>query len=256
MVILWAVVLFLTSVVLPPIEQTIALVLRILPPEVELIRSIRYFYLFGFTFAVWGVAELTRNITLPSGRLFLRICAFAAALSWVVLHWIYIGDAPAFDAADFPRLGVLCLSRGDLTCASGADAVQFAEAVKAITPSGSTILPSDGQRNELRYFALRPLVYAEKDGVYLAYTNHDELMTWRDHRDRLEAINEIGDRQQRLEELITFAEELNADYLATNFRIDFELVPSTVNIVFANDSGMLIEIHPGASSNPPNPPLF
>ena len=76
----------------------------------------------------------------------------------------------------------------------------------------------------MRYAALRPMVYTERDSGILGYADRPALPAWLATTKQWEALRAMTDPQERLKGLVTLADSLKADYLV----IDFDVHPADI----------------------------
>ena len=121
------------------------------------------------------------------------------------------------------------------------DIIQAVEAIRDNTPRGARILPV-ALPLETRYAALRPVVYAYKDGGIFADTNYRALLEWDKIRQELEQITEQEkDASARLRRLLQLSGRLSSQYVVTDFRIDDALASSMgAKVVWKNESFTLL----------------
>ena len=167
-----------------------------------------------------GVVCIERNFQNWIGR---RV----VYLSIIVLM-IYILN-PLGIAKDFraiPVLGIKSLATGYKPKKS-----PLAEAITAVsklTLPGSRILPINLEPLAIRYAAIRPVVWAYKDGAVLDKSNHEKLIKWHQVRERIREVwkKTALSPEKRTIGLLQLARELNAEYLlmADDIHIDINKV--------------------------------
>jgi hypothetical protein len=203
---LWASGLLVCGVVIPLVEQSLLRPLGRVPVEVDLVRGLRYLIPLMLALCYWSLAELSKEARkrgvrgVPVAAGLFGACALAV---WT--HW----HKPA------PMVHALsCLRSGDLVCADAnwQQARDVLEAVRGLTPEDATILPL-GYALQIRYYALRPVVFCEKDGGILAYTNHARLLGWRSAQLEISSVLATPDEAARYGRLVELARDLGADFL-------------------------------------------
>jgi hypothetical protein len=123
-------------------------------------------------------------------------------------------------------------------------------AVQRLTPPASKILPV-GAPLAVRYHALRPVVYAWKDGGSLSYANHEALWRWYDRTKQFRAAKKEKDPYRRLERLIALGREFGAGYLFLHLReVPENPIPAGVDALFLGRRFALIRI-PQQATDPP-----
>jgi hypothetical protein len=105
--------------------------------------------------------------------------------------------------------------------------VEAIRAVRRFTPEKSKIFVASDFALQVRYAALRPVVYAYKDGGSFAYSNYDALLKWYEIYKKLGRFNTAGYSPAELEQTIApIARELDADYILVYFGDYFEKIAS------------------------------
>ena len=186
----------------------------------NLIRNVRYIIPISLILFMMGVVCIERNFQNWIGR---RV----VYLSIIVLM-IYILN-PLGIAKDFraiPVLGIKSLATGYKPKKS-----PLAEAITAVsklTLPGSRILPINLEPLAIRYPAIRPVVWAYKDGAVLDKSNHEKLIKWHQVRERIREVwkKTALSPEKRTIGLLQIARELNAEYLlmADDIHIDINKV--------------------------------
>ncbi|HTY22479.1 MAG TPA: hypothetical protein VMC85_05080 [Desulfomonilaceae bacterium] len=203
--------------------------------QMDSIRGIKYFVPLILLFSLWPLAEVAKKNHLGSLR---QACImFAGAV--LVAAWAYQNPPVLFcEAARSWAQGRL------MPPISGNEQaiIEAMDAVRKNTPPGSKILPVVLPL-ETRYSALRPVVYAYKDGGIFADTNYSALLKWAQIKKELEEIAEqkMGP-SRKLEILVALASRLGAQYLITDFPIDSALASSVGGkVVWSNNLFALLQ---------------
>jgi hypothetical protein len=202
----------------------------------NLIRNARYIIPISLILFMMGVVCIERNFHNWIGK---RVVYLS-----VIVLMIYILN-PLEIAKDFraiPILGIKSLATGYKPEKSlDAEAIT---AVSELTLPGAKIFSVQGKTLAIRYAAIRPVVWAYKDGAVLDKTNHEKLLEWHYIRER---IKDVGDKSALFHENITIgylqlARELNADYLLLyerNIKQD-DIFPD--GLVWSNSSYLLYRV--------------
>jgi len=211
LMVVWFCVLLLFSVAFPLAEQAICRKLKLMPPEVDLIRNIRYLVLF-LEIAVFAL--LWPRVFPKSFFGWLRLTVFAVCYFAIVV--------PGFHASN----GVLSVldSAGGRNYFRASARDQFyrdmLSDVAHLTAPGTSILAyGEHFPLALRYAALRPVVYTYKDGGVLGYANHRDLLEWDSARGKFQELQKTLGIVARDEQLIMLAFELNAEALVLPFEL-------------------------------------
>lgn len=228
---LWLLGIGIAAAAIPALEHAVARALKMLPVEIDLVRGIRYTVPLMLLFCVWPLAELGSRAATPRVRLATAGLGAGLAALWCLAHPPNLG---------WSYRALACLAHGRAVCnfEDGyltevnhalylADANRVLSVIRERTRPGARVLVgvSDPGRTgyalAVRYAALRPMVFHEKDRNAFAYANPAALPGWHAVNDRLAAIRQETDRGARLRELAGLSRELGADYLV----VDFELGP-------------------------------
>jgi uncharacterized membrane protein YuzA (DUF378 family) len=237
----WLVGLTMVAIILPWGEQIIEKQFRIIPLQTELVRGIRYFVPLLIMLWVLPLAGLARRLKNP---ILIRGLMALGVLS--VIFWFAINP---FQPTSELQNTLSCFTRGQIICPLKEDFAQTLEAARTITPQQSTfaVMRKDWNNGtELRYLALRPLVYAFKDKGFLVYSNHTVLRRW----DELFLLEKeiyrkstTPDEQRSM--AVAFARESGANYLLT----DFPYTPAEISnfgldLSYQNGEFMILKINP------------
>ncbi len=244
----WWVGIFIIGVTAPIIDHALAAALQRMPLEVDLIRSLRYAIPLLLISAFYLLSEL-QNICLEKAAVkFNRITsigflAVGALLlfGWMIRYQFYNNGALVQTAN--------CWKSGHLTCPLPNEdylnqRAELLDDIKWNTPIGSKILGTDFYDLDVRYYALRPLVYTYKDGGILIYANHKELLTWYDDFQQMDAIDrQKDDRKIYLDDLTSFGQKHQADFLILREPFQAGLyLPSGLKNVYSNPGFSLYQV--------------
>lgn len=239
-VFLWLAGLFIASVLLPFAERLVEARFHLLPLETELLRGIRYFVPLLLLFWLWPLAEWTSRPLAPRLRASLLALGILLVGFWGATNRPAIGDM--LDAS-------LCLARGHLVCAEPRPLDELLTGLQVQTRPGESVLffnqdtAHTSQTITVRYLALRPLVYTQRDAGLLGYGNRAALEEWLETTRQVEALRAEPDEAVRLAGIVQLAQSLGADYLA----LDFAPAPAAltglpVEVVLQNEGYTLLEL--------------
>jgi len=207
---LWAVGLLLISVGIPWADMTLSKMAGRTQSQllIGLWRPIKYLLPLMYILFLWPFAEMWQRLKRTPhpqfnhifGLFFLGL-GFVGA--WVYLHpQIVTFPVPTFKA---------WMAGKPLFCTGGAPL--HAEAVQAVakhTPPGSRVFATTHQ-SDIRSIALRPVVYAYKDGGSLAFSNTQGAVRWYKLYQRLGRMGR-GYDEEKYKKCISVARELGAQY--------------------------------------------
>jgi hypothetical protein len=241
LVLLWTAGIFITSLVIPFIEQVVEQALHVLPLETELLRGIRYFVPLLLLFWLWPLVELAPRLANPQARR----AAFGLGI-------LLFGFWAATNRPDVRAMGkaVSCLARARLVCETDRPVDDLITALRTQTQPGEGVFffnadpAGASQTLSVRYSALRPLVYSTRDSGILGYANRPALLDWHVVTIQVEALQAMTDLQARLDKLAPLAESLKASYLV----IDFPVTPAMleglpVKVLLQNESFTLFRLN-------------
>ncbi len=237
---------------LPILEHLIFARLQLFPPEIEVIRGLRYLV----PLALFAGYYFLMHLRPPVGLRFelssrLRDAIFAGLSLLFLLAWSLTGALNRTEMVAAVRQDLACLRQGRLVCPlppKRTDLIDVLEAVQAHTPPGAPIF-SEGQEVAVRYYALRPLVYSYKDGPPFAYTSHAQLVVWYDRyvqMTELERMRRFSFRRRGfLRDLAGFAGECGAQYLILQEPYQpGEYYPPALTLLYSNATYSLYSLSP------------
>jgi hypothetical protein len=218
---LWTAGLLIVSVAIPVTEQAILRAYGLLPVELDLIRGVRYIVPLMLLFCLWPLSEGARKLEGSHvGRW--AACAPAAVGALLVAVWI------DWHQPDQILHAARCWTEGKIVCVEWpenerdwrpvlTELVEALEAVRRDTPPGSTILNTDYASTdyglEIRYRALRPVVWTWKDGGILGYSNHAALIEWYGRYQGLGAAKAEKSPEAQVRKLLALARSSGAQYV-------------------------------------------
>ncbi len=218
----WALGLTVAGVVLPGLDQLLALARHALPFQLDLVRHIRYFVPFLYGLWFW---PLRRWCLAASGAWPRRRWALAgAALAWLVIHNPYDLRRPVDDPQS-AREAVVAIAR-------------------EVPPKGR-IMPIGFPGLMIRYGALRPVVFTFKDGGCFATVRPDQLAGWYSTYQRYQEIEAMPDSPQRLAAACQLTRDSNAEYLVLTWTSRPITAPvEGATLLFANRLYVLYQVAP------------
>jgi hypothetical protein len=207
-------------VVITYVEQWIGRRYQILPVEIDLIRNIRYVSPILLIFGIWGTWRLTQRLPRRTGAIML----VAVSLVWFSVN--RPGSIPFRTTAE-------CFLDGRILCRPDHVDGQLAalEFAKRDIPQRVPILPILNAFNgmdfvlALRYFAFKPVVFAEKDGGTFTYANHAAIDGWLRIRSEIAAVRAIADPAERLARAEALGRQTGAGLIVVDFP-----VPQTADV--------------------------
>jgi hypothetical protein len=210
---LWLAAVLAVSIAPPWIEQALSRARGTLPVQIDLIRGLRYAVPFLLLLCLWPLAALQASLARRVGVRAAAPVAVAGALFaalWVAGH----PPRPVLDA-------LACWGGGALACPPPGwrEVREAIDAVARETPAGARILPT---RNavpvQIRFAALRPVVFSRRDLPVLMYANHAELVRWFAHHERWQAAERRPTFGGRFRSHVELARDLGADYVLVDAR--------------------------------------
>jgi len=236
---LWFIGILFTAVIIPLAEQAICRTYRIIPLETELVRNLRYLPPLMLIFCIWPFAIMAGDSLNRINKKVFFFIGTLLVLVWssrqMYKHVVYLEKRGCF------------LFQPDKT--NSAQTLDILNSLKTLSPTGSRVL-SLASFSELavRYHALRPLVYAGKDGGALYYNNQEELIRWYDKTKEIAGItrsmNSKLDDKTKMALLLELSRKFKAQFLLVNCNLFSEpFLKTEKNIVYQNNSYALIKIN-------------
>jgi hypothetical protein len=243
MVMAWIAGILIVSIVFNGLEQQIEYRLQILPVLMQLNRGLRYTVPLMEVLALWPLALLWERADEIQG---LRIVYKAiSVLTGILLLIIFSFRFPATFETPIPdyRFSALrCLATGRLVCPDPKlqDQTDMAEYIRIKTPQGSLFLsiPPLDMGGAIRYEALRPLAFDQKDMLRLSLSNVAGAMALQPYNISWEEITLLP-RDEQFVAFLEFAEQRNTDFIVAQNPIPEWLAS---RILYANNSISLLDL--------------
>jgi hypothetical protein len=231
----------LVSGFVPVLEQIVFSLLRRLPPEFEILRTLRYLVplvLLAALYALWMAKDHLPAMGIPASSVYGRSFLATGVL---LLAWGLNSQVLQRDFREPIKQNLRCWLQGRLVCPlppHDMDFIAVLNAVREETPAGSRIF-SEGQEVAVRYYALRPLAFTYKDGAPLAYTDQKQLLVWSEASRRMEELAFIRKFPFRhrafVRGIVELARDTRSDYLLLQEPYDAGLeYPGGVRLVYSN----------------------
>jgi len=223
---LWTLGVFLTSVVVPSLDQAAAHFRGTFPIQIDLVRGLRFFVPLSIILLVWGLARLAE--------------ARQAYRPWIVALLCLVVLA---GFGEFLSKSTRDQRSGHLLSFSPEkrEVLDMLNAVMDHVPQGAAILPVGFDPLPVRYYALRPVVHAWKDAGHLGMTNPARLTAWRDTELRLQEIKNM-EPGERLPAFLDLAGSLEAGYLLLDRSLFDNSEPLKQPVEFQNAHYILLRV--------------
>jgi len=247
----WMLGIFFVGGLVTVVERIIFSHLRQIPPEIELLRTIRYLVpliLLAAVYGLWTITAYFQQDGLFSSKTAWQVFAGVGVL--LLLLWGISGQkGSSFEFRKAIKQNLSCWRQGHVVCDLPPFYMDFIDAMDVIreqTPAGARIL-SEGQEVAIRYYALRPLVFTYKDGAPLAYINREQLLAWSmmyDELDELGFIRRFPFRHKAfVNEMTKLALRVEADYILLQEPYDDNVYyPEQLSIVYSNEYYSLFKV--------------
>ena len=240
-VLIFGVVLF--SIVFPSIEY-LRTVYTGIPYQTEFIRPLKYVIPVIFVLSVWGLRALHARLAL-SGT---TASIVSVLIGLLFVAYVHRKNPNVVDSIYQP---IVVWFQGDFLPQKAQKNLLEVEAIRAVrqfTPEKAKLFVTSDRALEVRYAALRPVVFAYKDGSTFAFSNYSALLKWH------EVYKKVGGRFKKTgyspveieETMIPIARELDADYIFVYFGDYFD--KDKTNAVFNH-----LSITTAALANDPDP---
>ena len=155
----WILGIAIVSGFVPLLEQIVFSYLRRIPPEFELLRTLRYLVppvLLGAFYALWLAKEELRRRSVLSPTTSQNLFVAASILLLGVWGISSAAGRPEFRSA--AKQNISCWLQGKIVCPlppSSMDFIELMDFIREKTPAGSRIF-SEGQEVAIRYYAWCP----------------------------------------------------------------------------------------------------
>lgn len=246
----WMVGILLVGGFVPVLERVIFAYLRRIPPEFEILKTLRYLVPLILVAAVYALSLAgeylrSRAIVSPTAS---RYLLWGTSLV-ILLAWGLSSQVGYPDFRNAVKQNLSCWLQGRLVCPlppASMDFIDVLDVVRERTPVGARIF-SEGQEVAVRYYALRPLVFTYKDGAPLAYTDQEQLLLWSEQSDTMDELSFIRKfpfrRRAFVRGIAELARDTEADYLLLAERYDPEFeYPAQLKPVYSNANYSLYEL--------------
>jgi len=186
----WALGLLVVGVVLPGLDQLVALARHALPVQIDLIRHLRYSVPFLYGLWFWPLSRwcLADPRAWPHRRWALAL----VVLAWLLLHNPYDLRRPVADPEAVRDMVV---------------------AIAETVPPQHRIMPIGFSALPIRFGALRPVVFSFKDGGCFATVRPDKLESWYRTFASYRAIEALPDGAAKLAAACQLTRDHDASYL-------------------------------------------
>lgn len=230
----WGCGVVFVSLVVPFGEQSVCRALGLLPLEIDLVRSTRFLVFFMLTFCFWSFAFMEHRWAGGwTGRVLLRAAGVVVTGVWLCAH-------PPMEL-DLDE----CWSRGEILChpEDWDDKQEALDAIRREVPEGEAVLARDLEF-EIRYYALRPVVYGWRDGPFLVYSDPAAALRWKRIRARMTSIDEIADRGERFRAIAELAGDLDARHVLLRHADRPDVLPPGAELLWENRASTLVTLRP------------
>lgn len=238
----WMIGIIVISILIPWIETEIERLLRLIPLQTELMRGMRYLIPFLFIFWFYPFAELTRQSTRNGFTRAILVLGTLLTLGWLLVNppYPFRNVEPVF----------ACWQNGQLICPKNMEHADALAYIRESTPEGSkftVFLTSRWSGIEVRYLALRPMVYAFKDRGQLLYTNIESLQQWNEYQQRENEIfspRKSPTLDEKRTRMVKFSGDAGADYILTDFPFPPDMQDQLhITIVYQNSTYSILKIN-------------
>lgn len=212
LIFIWLAGIFAISIIIPMVIGLFEKILRIIPTESSLLtRGYRYLYPLLLIIMTIILAEITR---LSINK---KITLLVYLVSIIFLFCYGFTQREYFN---YPAQKIKSWITSTPVCFTNEVKSRAIESIRDLTPIGSRIFVyswkgiDTTEFYEIRYFALRPLVFHVRDGGIFVVMDYEKLKTWYDNYWSIVSINdEHSQTCDRLINLIQFEKSLDADYI-------------------------------------------
>jgi hypothetical protein len=241
----WLLSLWLISFTFPYQEQEYAREHRIMPVEVDFVRSCRYTIMLLHVLCLWPLTLLARRSLrrLSLGPASIRVEWLKQAFLFVVVCALL--DRQSERTPPTPELvrGFHELREGRILESRKSERAKLLDAVRDRTPPGSKVMVTDYLlASAVRYYAFRQVAWSYKDGGVFAYSNHAALIDWNDEKRRMDQVGSLrsGPKEVYLDALFTEARRLHAGYAIVRRMTREEAASLEVRVVYSDRNDTLV----------------
>jgi hypothetical protein len=193
--------------------------------QTELIRPLKYIVPIIFVLSIWGLSALQERMS-QSIKSEYTVPVISVLIGLMFVFYVHRKD-PSVVRFVYPTIHAWL--HGDLLPGKTRKGLRDVEAIRAVrrfTPAKSKIFVASDFALPVRFAAMRPVVYAYKDGSTFAFSNYAALLKWHQVYKKLGGrINRAGCSPTELERtIIPIARELDADYIFVYFGDYFEKI--------------------------------
>ncbi|HLO18462.1 MAG TPA: hypothetical protein VK206_26760 [Anaerolineales bacterium] len=247
----WMTGILAVSGFVPVLERIVFAYLRRIPPEFEILKTLRYLVPLVLLAAFYGLWLAKDELQKKSASPILSQYLFLGASVLLLAAWGITSQVPYQDYRGIVKQNVSCWLQRKLICSLSPITMDFIGALDAVrekTPVGSRIF-SEGQEVAVRYYALRPLAFTYKDGAPLAYTDQKQLLIWNEQSETMERLAFISKfpfrRRAFVKGIVELAQKTGSDYLLLQepYRADLDY-PEQLSLVYANANYSLYQLNP------------
>lgn len=217
----WLMGLLVIAIGVPAFDQFIAKLRDSLPLQIDLVRNLRYLVPFLCAIWFWPLVLWTRQASNERHRARRIAVVAGVVLLWTGIHAPY--KVVAWPA-EYPLIQAAVV------------------AVRDHVPVRGRVLTIGINGLPVRYCALRPVVFAEKDGACFLQVRPDRLPEWFRILNRYRQVNDLADDGQRLVAGAALARQLGAEYLLMR-NYPLETPPEArLRILFSNSTHRLYAV--------------
>ena len=197
----WAAGILFVSLGLTGAEQVLARLHSTLPHKGQMVRGVRFLIPFSLILAAWALREL--SLKQQSAR----------AAKWIFILLV-LATMGAWTENMVKRTRDLRQGYFFTMKSEEKDFVAMLDAIREDTPQGARFLalPSKDML-PVRYYALRPLVHAWKDGGIVGFASNEAMLKWWEQDKEIRRIEALESPGERMAQWIAFARSLDAEYL-------------------------------------------
>lgn len=270
LVLLWLTGIMFVSIVIPTLELYLFHGASHIAFTPIWVRGIRYLVPFLMLFCLWPLAEISHKLACPQ--------KFDWHVSWldefkdglasrpiqislnilgvfVVLAANILSDAGYQSGRSLqwrmPEKALACWTAGELICPSTpvkASQLDILKKIKSLPP-GSTILPIINENDKqyslelaIRYTALQPVVFTDKDFSTYWQSNPSALIQWEEDAKEIDRIKTTEGMEQRARAAQEIGERLGASFLLLDWEAPGDNLAGRY-LIYKNDRYFLYEIN-------------
>lgn len=238
---MWLAGVLSVSVLFPMVDFAIAEVLDRNPLEIQFLRAMRNFFPLFYILFLWPFASMYNTVKSKDPASTLK--KVSCVLLCIGFLALWCNDVQ-FLATPLISRTLGCWNDGKAVCPENEELAvrsEFFRLIKEETPEGASILSDD---LAIRYYSLRPLAFAKKDGASFSFSNHNALLAWYGYSRAYDELWKYRDDPGAyVRAYKDFAQMVKAEYLVLEEPYSsLDSYPPDLTLIFSRGGYALFEV--------------